>query len=89
MEQKLIGIVDVNCNGKIFTEGINFELVKSEAFKYGNGLMMIVNRPKWGTSEGVDVRYEKTTNLKILAEKWIKSFFGKNLKHYCLTTVSD
>lgn len=89
MAQKLVGIVDGVCEGKAFTEEMNFELTKSGAFKYGNGLMMIVNRPKWGTSEAVDVRYEKTTDLKILAEKWIKSFFGKNLKHYCLTTVSD
>ena len=43
-------IVSGVCNGKDFEEGIVFELKKSGAFKYGNELMMIVHRPKWGKS---------------------------------------
>ena len=83
-ESKLTVVVNGVTAGakKPFREEIEFELVASKAFKYGNGLMLIVNRPKWGETEAVDVRYAKTKDLKTLAARWIKDFFGDNLKSY-------
>ena len=81
-EKALAVVVNGVSMGKAFTEEIKFELEASEAFKYGNGLMLIVHRPKWGETEAVDVRYSKTKDIKVLADTWLKNFFGENLKSY-------
>ena len=81
-EKALVVVVNGVSMGKAFAEEIKFELEASEAFKYGNGLMLIVNRPKWGETEAVDVRYSKTKDIKVLADTWLKNFFGENLKSY-------
>lgn len=84
-EKALTVVVNGVSGGKAFTEEIKFKLEAFEGFKYGNGLMMTVDRPKWGQTDTVDVRYAGTKDLKTLAEDWIKGFFGENLKSFKFT----
>lgn len=68
------------CEREPFTDIIDFELIPPKVKNYyGTGYYMIV-RIKGGEKQLIDVRYEKTTDIEILADRWIKSYYGKNAK---------
>ena len=68
-------------NFKPFTQELEFELVppKKGTSYYGTGCYMVV---KFGERpidhELIDVRYERTTDIEILADRWIKGYYGMN-----------
>ena len=39
---------------------------------------MMVKMP--GDKHYVDVRYERTTDIEVLADRWIQGYFGKNAR---------
>lgn len=58
-----------------------FKLIPPEAGEkyYGTGYYMSIghsNNP--GPHAYVDVRYEGTTDIEILADRWIKNYYGEN-----------
>ena len=72
-----------DCNGKEFEDTLNFKLIPPEAGEkhYGTGYYMTVevtNEEYPLQKHYVDVRYERTTDVEILADRWIKNFYGKN-----------
>ena len=54
---------------------------KGEAH-YGTGCYMTVKIPH-EREHYVDVRYERTRDLKELARRWIEGYYGENLREYC------
>lgn len=69
-------------NNKPFEEEITFKLVPTSAQPYGNKLAMIVERPKWNETKGVDVRYARTSDINELAKMWLDDFFGDYVQSY-------
>lgn len=68
-----------NCENEPFTETCKFEMVPpSDSTHYGTGYYMMVNMPSG--KDYIDVRYERTTDVKTLAASWIKDFYGKNAR---------
>lgn len=73
------------CEGEAFTEEIEFTLIPpKDNNHYGTGFYMNVERqtkdyPK-PMVDYVDVRYERTTDIEILADRWIKGYYGANAK---------
>lgn len=67
-----------DCDGAPFCETLAFRLdrPKEGETHYGTGCYMLVTAPwdEWY----VDVRYERTTKLEVLAGRWIGNYFGKN-----------
>ena len=65
-------------DGDAFETSIKFSMIppKKDSKYYGNGYYMSVKMPS--SSAYVDVRYENTTDVEILADRWIDSYFGKN-----------
>lgn len=71
------------CNGKEFEDTLNFVMLppKEGEKHYGTGYYMLVeqmNAELPPQKHYVDVRYERTTDVEILADRWIKNFYGKN-----------
>lgn len=66
-----------NCESEPFTESLTFTLCPPTDNKYySTGYYMQVTMP---TQKMLfDVRYEKTTDIEILADRWIKHWYGKN-----------
>ena len=66
--------------GEDFTEIVQFTLLPPDngASYYGTGCYMKVVTPYRPVL--VDVRYERTTDIEILADRWIKNFYGSNAK---------
>lgn len=68
-----------NCEGEEFTVTCEFEMIPpTDSNHYGTGYYMMVKMP--GDKHYVDVRYERTTDIEVLADRWIKNWFGKNAK---------
>lgn len=69
---------------KPFTDNIKFELIPPKEKKYyGTGYYMrvkIQDEKQYIDVRNIDVRYEKTTDIEILADRWIKSYYGENAK---------
>ncbi len=72
-------IVGTTCDGKPFVQEVEFELIppKPDGFHYGTGCYMTADRGH-GDKDLIDVRYERTTDLRKLAEQYIKGYYGKN-----------
>ena len=73
------------CDNEPFVANVQFTMIppKDGEAHYGTGYYMAVEEssdvsPKH--KEYVDVRYERTTDIEILADKWIKNWYGKNAK---------
>lgn len=66
-----------DCIGDAFETNVTFTMLppKERSF-YGTGFYMLVELGS--DSQYVDVRYEKTTDVEILADRWIKNYFGTN-----------
>ena len=79
----------VTCGGENFADEILFEMIPPEnSNHYGTGYYMFVKLP--GKQKlYIDVRYEKTTDVEILADRWIKSYFGNNAKEVTKEFVID
>ena len=85
--KKLKAVVrGTTCEGKPFEEKVSFELVPpKDNNHYGTGYYMVVktaqekypNNPLIGY---YDVRYKRTTDIEILADRYIKDFYGNNAK---------
>lgn len=79
-------ICGTNCEGVEFVEALAFRLIPpSDDNHYGTGYYMSVEFVSLtddtpSHSENVDVRYEKTTDIQILAERWIEGYYGDNAK---------
>ena len=68
-----------DCMGEAFTTTCEFTLHPPEdSNHYGTGYYMTVKTPE--NKHLVDVRYERTTDIETLADRWIKSWFGENAK---------
>lgn len=71
-----------DCTGKKFEEELEFLLIPpTDEYHYGTGYYMRVKAlvtpyRKW--NELIDVRYERTTDVEILADRFIEGFYGKN-----------
>ena len=78
----------VTCDGENFVNEILFEMIPPENSNcYGTGYYMSVKMQKQRSY--IDVRYEKTTDVEILADRWIKSYFGNNAKEVTKEFVID
>lgn len=65
------------CEGEPFTESLTFTLVPpTDSKHYGTGYYMTVKTSTQTLL--IDVRYERTTDIEILADRWIKSYYGEN-----------
>lgn len=67
------------CEGEDFTEDLTFTLLppaKGESH-YGTGYHMRVDM-SISRHQLLDVRYERTTDIEILADRFIKNWYGKN-----------
>lgn len=64
--------------GKEFTTPIEFTLVPPAENEphYGTGYYMTVKLP--GDTKLIDVRYERTTDIEILVDRFIRNYFGSN-----------
>jgi len=71
------------CDGRKFTEELTFTLIPpKDNNHYGTGYYMNVKQetkdyPRQMV-DWVDVRYERTTDVEILASRWIEGHYGKN-----------
>lgn len=78
----------VTCDGENFAEEILFEMILPKNNNcYGTGYYMSVRMKEQRLY--IDVRYEKTTDVEILADRWIKSYFGNNAKEVTKEFVID
>lgn len=65
-------------DGKMFSEILDFHLMpprKNEDY-YGNGYMM--NIKSKSRVDYMDIRYQRTTDIEILAERWVEAVYGEN-----------
>lgn len=71
-------ISGTSCNGKKFTESVTFTMLppSKEEPHYGTGYYMRVETPH--DTKLIDVRYERTTDVEILADMWIEGWYGEN-----------
>lgn len=73
-------IIGTTEDGTDFTEKVEFTLLPpadGESY-YGTGYYMRAKTPHH--PHLIDVRYEGTTDIEILADRWINSWYGKNAK---------
>lgn len=68
----------IDCEGKRFSEALLFTMVPPEEGvpHYGTGYYMTVKTPF--QTHLIDVRYERTTDVKELALRWIRNNYGVN-----------
>lgn len=67
------------CSNEPFSLTCEFEMIPPEnSNHYGTGYYMMVKMP--GDKYYVDVRYERTTDIEVLADRWIQNYFGKNAR---------
>lgn len=66
-----------DCEGEPFTESLTFTLIPPTNNKYyGTGYYMQIKMPTQKML--IDVRYEKTKDVEILADRWIKHWYGRS-----------
>ena len=72
------------CEGEDFTETLTFTLIPPGKGlpHYGTGYYMKVDMSISG-HQLLDVRYERTTDIEILADRFIKKWYGKNAHDVC------
>lgn len=65
-------------DGKMFSDMLDFHLMppRKEEDYYGNGYMMSIKSKR--RVDYMDVRYQRTTDIEILAERWIEAVYGEN-----------
>lgn len=65
-------------DGKMFSEILDFHLIPPRKGKnyYGNGYMMSIKTKR--RVKHIDVRYQQTTDIEVLAERWINTVYGEN-----------
>ena len=69
------------CEGEPFTEELDFQLIPpahGECY-YGTGLYMRVKMSISGP-QLVDVRYARTSDIEILADRFIQDWYGPNAR---------
>lgn len=69
------------CEGEDFTEELKFTMLppdKGTAY-YGTGYYMSVDMSLSG-HQLIDVRYERTTDVEILADRVIRNWYGDNAR---------
>jgi hypothetical protein len=67
------------CDNEAFTTTCEFTLVPpADSNHYGTGYYMTVKQD--GFTHLIDVRYERTTDIEVLADRWIQNYFGKNAR---------
>lgn len=69
------------CEGKPFTEELDFQLIppaNGECY-YGTGCYMRI-KMSLGRPQLEDVRYAKTTDIEILADRFIQGWYGPNAR---------
>lgn len=87
---ELFGVLEGVNNGKEFRRELKFKLIPpDEGTKhYGTGYYMTVVIDNDTDNERyVDVRYEKTTDIEVLANQWVNGYYGDNLKKFDTFTV--
>ena len=92
MEKRLKATIKgINCEGTPFIDELEFLLFPpTEKDHYGTGYYMSVKFSKRPHDrQWVDVRYERTTNIGILANRWILSYYGKNAKEIIYHPFED
>lgn len=73
-------VIGTTCDGEPFKETNLFKLIPpTERSYYGTGYYMVVERSLSDTAY-CDVRYEGTTDIEILADRFISSWYGSNAK---------
>lgn len=81
MEKATATISGVNKrNGLQFNVSVQFTMIPPKECEahYGTGYYMLVEFPD-GNYNYVDVRYDKSTDVKVHAERFIKNYWGDNL----------
>lgn len=69
------------CDGEDFTEELKFHLIPPTTKSYyGTGYYMRVEMLLSGAHQLEDVRYAKTTDIEILADRFIRGWYGDNAK---------
>lgn len=70
------------CEGAPFTETLEFAMIPPDDNNhYGTGYYMSVvatNESFPPRKEYCDVRYERTTDIEVLADRYIENYYGKN-----------
>ena len=74
------------CEGKGFTEELTFKMLppKEGEAHYGTGYYMTVDMSLSGR-QLLDVRYERTTDVEILADRFIRNWYGDNAREITKT----
>lgn len=73
-------VTGTTCDGEPFTEECKFHLIPPAGKSYyGTGYYMRVEMSLSG-KQLEDVRYAKTTDIEILADRFIKGWYGDNAK---------
>lgn len=74
------------CEGKDFTEELTFKMLppKEGEAHYGTGYYMTVDMSLSGR-QLLDVRYERTTDVEILADCFIRNWYGDNAREITKT----
>ena len=74
------------CEGKDFTEELTFKMLpqKEGEAHYGTGYYMTVDMSLSGR-QLLDVRYERTTDVEILADRFIRNWYGDNAREITKT----
>lgn len=74
------------CEGKDFTEELTFKMLppKEGEAHYGTGYYMRVEMSISGP-QLLDVRYERTTDVEILADRFIRNWYGDNAREITKT----
>ena len=74
-------VTGTTCDDEDFTEELQFELIppNENESHYGTGYYMTVKMSLSG-KQIIDVRYERTTDIEILADRFIENWYGKNAK---------
>ena len=68
-----------DCEGKPFIVTCEFTMIPpANGNHYGTGYYMTVRMPS--DTHLIDVRYEGTTDIEVLADRWILNNFGKNAR---------
>lgn len=69
-----------NCENEAFSVTVEFTMIPPAENEphYGTGYYMMAKMP--GDKHYVDVRYERTTDIEVLADRWIQNYFGKNAR---------
>ena len=71
-------VIGKDNDGKMFSEMLDFHLMppRKEEDYYGIGYMMSIKTKR--RVDYMDVRYQRTTDIEILAERWVEAVYGKN-----------